>query len=140
MTRSFDADAQTRELLDAEITIGEKKFHPAKLTPDVRRDQLHAAVDSAKLAQEGGLNEPDSAEVTTEQMDRRVDVVADIDVNLRKQLAVLLRGEDDVAPTEEFLAEHLDNRVASKLLTWLLEDQSEKVGEAPAASTNGTSG
>lgn len=140
MTRSFDADAQTRELLDAEITIGSKKFHPAKLTPDVRADQLHAAVASAKIAQEGGLNVPDTGEVTPEQLDRRVDDVAKIDVGVLKQLAVLLRDEAGKPPTEAFLLEHLDHRISTKLLGWLLEDQAEKAPGEQTPSPNGTSG
>lgn len=137
-SRSFDADAQTKELLEAQVTIGQQQFHPARLTPDVRRAQMALATAGAKVAQQSGLGKdagPDG--YSDDQLDQRADAVARIDEGVIAQLCVLLRDEQEQQPTEEFLSRHLDNRVANRLLGWLLEDDSGEAEKAttPAAST-----
>lgn len=134
MGRSFNADQMTTDLLEAPVTIGGKTFKPARLTPDVRREQLRIATKGAKVARAAGfrnVTEQDE-DLTEEQIDQRVEAVGEIDEGIYLQLAVLLRDEANKPPTPVFLAKHLDNRVAQKLLAWLLED------EQPGEAVNGT--
>lgn len=136
-TRSFDADAQTRELLEAPVTIGEQTFYPARLTPDVRREQIEIATRGARAAREAGLGQdPGPDGLTSDQLDKRADAVGQIDEGVNLQLCVLLRDENKQPPTPDFLNDHLDNRVATRLLNWLLEDQGEaEPATIPAATS-----
>ena len=134
MTRSFNADERTAELLDAPVTIGGQIFHAARLTPDVRRDQLRIATRGAKHARKFGLDSDNVGDLTDKQLDERVEAVGEIDQGLYEQLSVLLVDEQHTPPSVAFLVEELDNRVAQKLLAWLLEDEQES-GEATSAAT-----
>lgn len=132
-TRSFDADARTAELLEAPVTIGARLFHAARLTPDVRRDQLRIATRGAKNARKFGLDsDGDVKDLTDEQLDERVEAVGEIDQGLYEQLSVLLVDEQALSPPVAFLVQELDNRVAQKLLAWLLED--DDAGESQPAT------
>lgn len=135
--RTFDADAKTKELQDGTVTIGGRAYHPALLTPDVRREQIEIRVKTAKLLNANGMGEADRDKPDTdEHLDQRVETIAQVDDGLYEQLAVLLRDEDDDRPELEVLRE-LDQRVARDLLNWLEEDSSageEKTTPTPAAT------
>lgn len=140
MSRSFDADAKTDELLNAPVTIGSQVFNPRRLTPDLRKAQMALATVNAKTAQEAGLaGDAPAAGYSPDQLDKRAEAVSQIDQGIYAQIAVLLQDTEGRQPQVEFLAQHLDNRVAGELLGWLLNDE-DSAGEStdtptPAAST-----
>lgn len=141
-TRSFNADQKTQELLEGDVTIGGETFHPARLTPDVRREQVEIQVRNAKLIRDDRLDRDarELDEVTDEQLDKRVEGLEKLDQGLYDQLAVLLRDNSENRPAVAFLTEHLDQRVARELLDWLTETVEDAEGEPAAPTTPAATG
>lgn len=138
--RSFDADQKTNELLDSPITIGERQFHPARMTPDVRRDQIAIQVRNAKLIREDALDRDatETDNVSDAQLDKRAASIQSLDQGLYEQIAVLIRDENDSPPAYEFLVANLDTRIGRELLTWL--EGADDEGEPQAATIPAATG
>lgn len=131
--KEFNADQKTKELLDSPITIGKETFRPARLTPDVRRNDIQFQVENSKLIREQALDRDASkpGEVTEQQLEARADGLEVLDNRLYERIANLIRGENGEEPAKAFLVEHVDQRVANEMLDWLLDPgDEEQAGES----------
>lgn len=136
--RSFNADEKTQELLGSVITIGGRNFTPALLTPDLRKQQSEIHSVNQKLIRSRGLDKL-ASEMTDEQLDTRSESLGTLDDSIYDQVALFIRDENKQSPGAEFLRDHLDYRIANRLLSWL-EDRDGDEGESQTATTPSATG
>lgn len=110
MARSeFNADKRADEREKSPVTIGGEKFFPRRMTNPVVKTVQKLGRSITELRESLGEESEDFQDKATDAM--------------VQQIAELLRDKDGHPPALEHLSEHLDQRDATALLSWLMEDE-----------------